>query len=123
MILVIDDSEHVHILLEFLLPPAGFSVLSAWSGEEGVAQLQAHSTEVAAVLLDLHMPGMGGVATYHTLRSIDPLLPIIIFTAYDLTEVRPYFPAQETVPVLEKHCDHKQLLATLTDVLTKRRGQ
>lgn len=113
MILVIDDSEHIHYMMEFLLPPAGFPILSAWSGEEGMAQLQAHQGAIDGVLLDLQMPGMGGVATYQALRQVAPTLPIIIFTAHDLAEVRPYFPDWPATLMLEKSCGREQLLATL----------
>lgn len=118
MILVIDDSEYVHYMMELLLPAAGFPMLSAWSGEEGLAQWQACQDAIDLVLLDLQMPGMGGVATYHMLRQLAPTLPIIIFTAHDLVEVRPYFPDGQAILVLEKSCGREQLLATLRTALT-----
>lgn len=117
MILVIDDSEHIHYMMELLLPAAGLPVLLAWSGEEGMAQWQVHQGAIDLVLLDLQMPGMGGVATYYALRQVAPTLPIIIFTAQDPAEVRPYFPDRPAILVLEKSCDRERLLATLRAAL------
>ncbi len=77
MILVIDDGEYVHYMMELLLPSAGFSMVSAWSGEEGMAQFQTHQSTIDLVLLDLQMPGMGGIATYHALRQLAPTLLLI----------------------------------------------
>lgn len=119
MILVIDDSEHVHYMMELLLPSAGFSMVSAWSGEEGMTQFQIHQNTIDLVLLDLQMPGMGGIATYHALRQLAPTLPIVIFTAYDLTEVRPCFPDWQAPLMLEKSCSRERLLATLQAAVTR----
>ncbi len=92
MVLIIDDSNDVHEMLRFLLPPAGWQLLNAWSGEEGIAQFQRHRKAITVILLDLQMPGMGGVATFDVLRVLAPTLPIIIFTAMDCFEARRYFP-------------------------------
>jgi hypothetical protein len=92
MVLVIDDSEYIHDFIAFILSRAGFPVLSARSGEDGIRQFQAHQAEIDMVLLDLQMPGMGGVATFHQLHKMDPTLPIIIFSALDSAEVRQLFP-------------------------------
>jgi len=117
MVLIIDDSNDVHDLLRYLLPPAGWQLLNAWSGEEGIAQFQRHRKAISVVLLDLQMPGMGGVATFDVLRALAPTLPIIIFTAMDCFEARRYFPHHPSIAVLEKTCGRAQLLATLN--LTK----
>lgn len=113
MVLVIDDSELIHDMVQFLLSSAGWEVLTAWRGEEGVARVQAQRDAIKVVLLDLHMPGMGGLATFHALRDLAPDLPIIIFTAVTPIEVCRYFPDQSDLIVLEKSCSRAELLAAL----------
>lgn len=59
-ILIIDDEEDVLLFLEDRLKALGYAVLTATNGREGLNLLHQHS--VHGVLLDLHMPVMGGLA-------------------------------------------------------------
>ncbi len=84
-ILVIDDDPAVHDLLEAELEPAGYSVLTAANGPDGLAL--ARSRSPALIVLDLMMPGMNGFEVAVELRS-DPRtarLPVVVLTAKDLT--------------------------------------
>jgi signal transduction histidine kinase len=57
-----------------------FSILTAHSGEEGIARLQA--SPIALVLSDHRMPGMTGVEFLARAREIDPRTVRILVTAY-----------------------------------------
>ncbi len=56
-------------------------VAEASSGEEVCRLLQVESVD--AVVLDLRMPGQGGLATLRHIRTQWPLLPVLIFSMYD----------------------------------------
>jgi CheY-like chemotaxis protein len=71
-VLVIDDEPGVRSLLQAALPRYGFQVFSAASGSEALALYSEHRTEIAAVLLDVQMPGLDGPQTLRTLQAIDP---------------------------------------------------
>ncbi len=71
-ILVVDDEPAIRTLLQAALPRYGFQVLVAASGQEALAIYQEHRTEIAAVLLDVQMPGLDGPQTLCTLQAIDP---------------------------------------------------
>lgn len=114
MILVIDDNPDVREYMQLVLPSAGLEVIVAPTGEEGIAQFKAHGTKIKVVLLDLEMPGMGGVAAFHHLRSLNANLPILIFSALDSAEIRDLFPQQPSLSILHKNHFGKQLLAILT---------
>lgn len=81
-VLVVDDSHHHILALSALLEPLGERLLTAASGREALKQLLVH--DVAVILLDVEMPGMGGFETARLIRqhprSHDT--PIIFVTAH-----------------------------------------
>ncbi|MEP7369512.1 MAG: response regulator [Dermatophilaceae bacterium] len=80
-ILVVDDLPQNIKLLDAVLSPRGFRVLSAGSGEEALELLSARVPDL--VLLDILMPGIDGYETCHRIRS-DPntsFLPVVMITA------------------------------------------
>ena len=79
-ILVIDDNK---ILLEttaLFLTEEGFETVACQSGEEGIKQLGRKN--FAAVLTDIKMPGMSGLAVLQKTRAINKNIPVILMTAY-----------------------------------------
>jgi len=82
-ILVIDDDPAFIRLVEQVLTPAGFKVLTAASGVEGLRLLFANRPDV--VLLDVVMPEMDGWQTCSRIRDITDV-PVIMLTAQKNTE-------------------------------------
>ncbi|MGH2458004.1 MAG: ATP-binding response regulator, partial [Chloroflexota bacterium] len=85
-ILVVDDDPDAVKLLAGSLTPAGFTVLKANGGAEGIDL--AHQATPDLILLDLMMPGMSGFDVIAALKS-DPTtrsIPILVVTAKLLTE-------------------------------------
>ena len=84
-ILVVDDEPSNLDLLAALLEPAGFSVIKATSGEEGIAA--AKSLIPHLILLDLMMPRVTGFDVVEALRADDATssIPIMVLTAKTLT--------------------------------------
>src|SRR5436190_11758106 len=82
-ILVVDDTERNIRLLEAMLAPRGYEVLSATRGPEAIALVAAQSPDL--VLLDVVMPEMDGYEVCQALREYpaSALLPIIMVTATD----------------------------------------
>lgn len=68
-ILVVDDEEANRRLVDSVLEPAGYQVLTAGSGAEGIEKALAHAPDL--VLMDVQMPGMDGVTALKSLRA-DP---------------------------------------------------
>jgi DNA-binding NtrC family response regulator len=79
-ILVIDDEEVMRDVLESLLSAEGYRVDLARTGEEGLEKFRERPYDL--VLLDVSMPGMGGIATLQELLRIDPEAVVVIITAY-----------------------------------------
>ena len=80
-VLVVDDLPQNVRLLDAVLTPRGFSVVSASSGEEALDLLQRETPDI--VLLDIVMPGIDGYEVCRRIRQ-DPgtaFLPVVMITA------------------------------------------
>ena len=78
-VLTVEDNQTNQIILQRMLQHLGAGVTVARSGEE--ALLLAGETEFDLVLMDLHMPGMDGIATTHALREQGLKAPVVAVTA------------------------------------------
>jgi two-component system cell cycle response regulator DivK len=84
-ILVVEDQEDNRRILRDLLVSAGYEMVEAVNGEEGVALAERLSPDL--ILMDMQLPGLDG---YEAMRQIkaDPVLrriPIIAVTSYALS--------------------------------------
>ena len=77
-ILIVDDEAHVRFTLAEVLGDAGHQVIAASSGAEALALAD---DELDAVISDLSMPGMDGLALLTALRQRDASLPVLLLTA------------------------------------------
>jgi CheY-like chemotaxis protein len=80
-VLVIDDDPRAVEIISTYLEKAGYTVLRAYGGEEGLQVAQSHQPEL--IILDLMMPGIGGFEIVDTLKSAPKTaqIPIIVLTA------------------------------------------
>jgi DNA-binding NtrC family response regulator len=79
-VLLVDDEEVFRETLGKLLRRRGLAVATAASGEEALSHLAAHPCRV--VVLDLRMPGIGGMETLRRLDGIRPTPRVIILTGH-----------------------------------------
>jgi CheY-like chemotaxis protein len=86
-VLVVDDEPDVRATVTLLLDFLGFRVREADSGLEALAVLDEGG--VAAVVLDLSMPGLDGYATLERIRETHPPLPVILCSGFDQQNAEP----------------------------------
>ncbi len=79
-VLVVDDEEVMRDVLEHLLSGEGYRVDLAKTGEEGIAKYSERPPDV--VLLDVSMPGMGGLRALEEFLKLDSEAVVIMITAY-----------------------------------------
>jgi PAS domain S-box-containing protein len=82
-VLVIDDEPSVRDVARAILEKAGFEVLVAASGREGLERFRACADRIVAVLLDMTMPDLAGEEVFAELRSIRPGVPVILSSGYN----------------------------------------
>ena len=83
-ILLIEDSPAQAAVYKAYLEGEGYSVVMAGSGEEGLRALEERA--VAAVLLDLQLPGIGGFEVLERLRRRSSRIPVVVVTDYGSAE-------------------------------------
>ena len=77
-VLVIDDDAVTRLVIAAALRDAGYDVVEAGDGAEGLALFRAQ--RAAAVVTDLVMPNHGGLETVKELRRADPAVRIIVIS-------------------------------------------
>lgn len=80
MILIIEDERSIQNVIKAFLEDAGYTVILAGDGLEGVEQFRLHKPDL--VLLDLMLPKIDGFAVCEILRK-ESRVPIIMLTALD----------------------------------------
>jgi two-component system KDP operon response regulator KdpE len=80
-VLVVDDDSSTRRALRMTLSGMGFTVVEAARGEEALSLVRV--TRFDAVLLDVDMPGMGGLEACRTIRHAVARLPILMLTVLD----------------------------------------
>jgi adenylate cyclase len=82
-ILVVDDTPANVRLLEAVLEPGGFAVVSASSGPEALERVAADAPDL--VLLDVQMAGMNGYEVCRRIRESETtaLIPVVMVTSHD----------------------------------------
>ena len=77
-VLIVDDERSIRVSLRTILSSIGFTIIEAGRGEEALALVR--TAQFDAVLLDINMPGIGGVEVCRVMRKTSPLLPIVMLT-------------------------------------------
>lgn len=112
-LLVIDDEPGQRLLVRAVLEDAGWRVIEASSGEEGVRFFEADGQFAHVVLLDMNMPGMGGQAALIRLHEIHPGLPVVMLTAYGTVGTAVEAMKRGAFDYLTKPTDNDELVLTL----------
>ncbi|HYC33604.1 MAG TPA: response regulator [Gemmatimonadales bacterium] len=79
-ILLIDDEPGVRFPLRLALQRCGWRVIEAGDGEEGLDIVGRRDAEIALVVVDQRMPGLGGAEVVRELRRRERHLPVILMT-------------------------------------------
>jgi len=116
-ILIIDDDADLRTTLRDLLEQAGYAVVEAHDGHEGLTSYEAAPTDL--IITDLLMPEREGLETITALRRINPQVKIIAITGggqtghLDFLQTASVLGAQRT---LYKPFNRQTLLAAVRDL-------
>lgn len=116
-ILVVDDEEAILDTCQQALDSAGYKVLTATSGEAALDIYQQDSQGVDLVIMDLNMPGMGGLKCMQAILAIDPMAKIVVATGYSDADVENSIMALGGKGLLDKPYRFNDLMTTVRNVL------
>jgi len=120
-VLIIDDEAEIRESLRTLLELEGFDVDTATTAEEGVMRIGSHPYDL--VLLDLALPDRNGLDLLGDIRRHDPMLSVIMITAYGTVENAVRAMQSGAVNFIQKPWDNEKLLADVRAAVGKRRAE
>lgn len=120
-ILICDDEEIMRDVLETILSGAGYKVDLARTGEEALEAYAQKSYDV--VLMDVSMPGMGGLTALEELMKLDPEASVLMITAYATFETAISAWEKGAVGCIRKPFQNEQILALVARGIRRRRKE
>ena len=122
-VLLCEDDRSVCELIAEFLRTAGYTVITAANGREGLEAAQAHGGSIDLLITDVIMPGMNGRALSEQLRVTLPGLPTLFISGYTSDVIAHHGVLDEGVEFLEKPFTQKSLLAKVGAVLNRARSE
>ncbi|QOC22470.1 response regulator transcription factor [Wenzhouxiangella sp. AB-CW3] len=119
-VVIVDDDDGVRLSLESLLEVAGYTTVTHASAESFLDSDWPGGP--ACVLLDLRMPGLGGIDAHHQIRNRDAELPVIFLTGHADVPAAVQALKQGAYDFFEKTgFDHGQLLERIESAMAQHR--
>jgi len=118
-ILVVDDEEVMRDVLGSILTEEGYQVELARSGEEGLDKIQQRPVDL--VLLDVSMPGMGGLRTLEEMLKLDAEAVVVMITAYATFDTAISAMQRGAFTCISKPFDNSEILKLVTAGIRRRR--
>lgn len=120
-ILLIDDDTNLLTTLKDFLKSEGYDVLTADSGEQGLKRLTKTTPDL--IILDMSMPGMGGMGFLKEISSPDgkPRYPVLVLTAR--ANMAEFFANVEVDGFVAKPCDPGDLLMEVGRIIFLRSSE
>jgi two-component system chemotaxis response regulator CheY len=118
-VLVIDDEEDVREVLRLHLESAGYNVLEAEDGEDGIEIIRSEDNivNIGVVLCDIRMPKVNGAECVDFLKKEAPGIPVVMVTGYPDTEMTTAFLKKGVKDYLVKPVEKEKLLGVVDKVI------
>ena len=120
-ILLVDDEIPFVKTLTRRLSRRELNIITAFSGQEALAQLEKDS-DIEIVVLDIKMPGMNGLKTLEEIKRDYPLVEVIILTGHSTVDSAIKGMRLGAFDYLVKPCDIDQLISRIQEAAEKKRG-
>jgi two-component system, cell cycle sensor histidine kinase and response regulator CckA len=116
-VLIVEDEALVSDLLRRVLQRAGFEVLVANDGEEGVETYRRHASEVDVVLMDFGLPKLAGDQAFERIKEIDPAAKVVIASGNLDATVKERLEAAGLLGFIQKPYSNQAVVETIRRVL------
>jgi CheY-like chemotaxis protein len=119
-VLLVDDEEFIRDVGSRFLSRAGYKVLCAANGQEGLEVFKSRMEEISVVILDLMMPHMGGRQCMDEILKLCPSAKIIIASGYHEQRHSKDLSESGAKGFINKPYEIRQLLGTIRTALDSR---
>lgn len=120
-ILLADDEEGLRVVLTHYLKRLGHRVVAVANGAELLAALE--HARFDAIVTDVQMPGVDGLAALGQLRQTDPLVPVVVMTSAPTREVERQVAAAGHAVLLVKPFALGRFAEELSDIIREPGGR
>jgi DNA-binding NtrC family response regulator len=117
-VLLVDDEEKFLDVLSQRLGTRGINAETSTSGEEALVKIKNRKFD--AIVLDVMMPGMGGIETLKQIRKEYPELQIIMLTGRGSVDKAVEAMKEGAIDFLEKPADINKLMDKISEAKEKR---
>ncbi len=117
-VLVADDEGVVQTHLKMILEKAGYKVIVAGDGEEGVARFRENSA-ISLVLADVVLPGKNGLEMLNEIRKMKPGIKVLFISGYTAEFLRDNGTIDDAAQLITKPFRTGDLLQKVREVLDK----
>ena len=115
--MIVDDEPLILVTAKAVLEASGYRVLTARGGAEALDSFRERHRDIAAVLLDMMMPGVDGPTAMAAMRAIDPNAKIVAASGLRLAQRPAEAFAAGAIAFLKKPYSDSELLRTLAKLL------
>lgn len=115
-ILLADDEEILLLYGQKVLEENGYRVLAARDGEEALALFRARKDTISLAIIDVVMPGIGGIQVMEEIKKLSPHTPVIISSSYSYDNIAEMSGGQ-VCEILPKDYSPSRMLEMIRNVL------
>ena len=117
LVFVVDDEEDIRHFIRDVLQGNGYRVLLAVNGKQAVDIYKKNSQDIALVILDMAMPGMGGEEAFLKMKEANPGIKALLSTGYSQDGRASGIISKGVKGFIQKPYEFNQLLAKIRQIL------
>lgn len=118
-ILLVEDDPDIQLLVTTVLQDAGYTVIVAGDGEEGVSLFEAHGPSIALVIADIMMPKMKGRQFQEQVCRLRADIKVLVVSGYQEMDLKRRDLLEARSTFLQKPFDLDVLVAKVHELLTR----
>lgn len=114
-LLVVDDEQGMCNLLKKIIEAEGYKVTEATSGEDAISVVKKGNIDL--VVMDVIMPGIGGMGALRKIKKINEDIPVIMITGYASVKIASESMKSGAIDYISKPFDNKYLISLIKEAL------